>query len=35
MIDLLERQQSFVQNDIPTRLGKLAQHLAQIRSFSW
>jgi len=32
MIDLLEKQASFVQDDIPTRLGKLAQHLAQIRS---
>jgi uncharacterized protein CbrC (UPF0167 family) len=31
MINLLEKQQSFVQDDIPTRLLKLAQHLAQIR----
>jgi hypothetical protein len=31
MINILEKQQSFVQDDIPTRLLKLAQHLAQIR----
>lgn len=31
MTDLIEKQQSFVQDDIPTRLGKLANNLVQIK----
>ena len=34
MIDLLERQQRFVQDDIPTRLAQLANHLVEIKSLA-
>jgi len=34
MIDLLERQQRFVQDDIPTRLAQLANNLAEIKSLT-
>jgi hypothetical protein len=34
MIDLIEKQQRFVQDDIPTRLGKLANHLLEIKSLT-
>jgi hypothetical protein len=34
MIDLLERQQRFIQDDIPTRLAQLANHLAEIKSLA-
>jgi hypothetical protein len=34
MTDLIDKQQRFVQADIPTRLAKLANHLLEIKSLT-